>query len=292
MPGCSVGREVRLDGRPPRGLGGQRAARGDLHEVRRAGAVRVDVPGEVGNTLRFDVREERGREGDVCGRGPGVRATVLADDHRNVGLRVAGRHRRIAMVLVDDVVVRERRRVVEADATRPVVALHRHEVVRHAEAILLGSDDAHRVAHRRAERRVGRLVAAGLVGETEDHEARAREGGDEPLVHGVGAGRIRGRVGSGRAIGRDAGRLCVAVGRVLSDHRPVATERHQHVDARMRADGIDDARHRRRVLGWVVEPADELIAVHRERDPDEARLPARDQVRDDRLGRCAGRRHP
>ena len=210
---------------------------------------------------------------------------VLADDHRQRGrvLVVARRLARstwVVVELVDDVVVRDRRRGrrVELEIGRVPVSLHADEVVGNAELVLLGPNRPDRVVHGGGDRVVRPRVAAGFVGEPEDDEAILRERVDQGGVHCVGPGGEHVRVRSRLRVRRDARRLGVA--RVAEDHRLIAAEREKDVDAGILSDGLDDVRDRRLVLRGIGEPAHFRKAVHRQRVADEARLPARDETHD------------
>src|SRR5260221_1117419 len=93
-----MGQQVALDDRPPSGRHEIGRALVHVEEVRRAVAVRVEVPGEIGYLLGLEVCVEGGRR-------TARQASVLADDDRNVRVCVRARGGRIAVDFVDDVVV-------------------------------------------------------------------------------------------------------------------------------------------------------------------------------------------
>ena len=120
-----------------------------------------------------------------------------------------------------------------------------------------------------------------------------RERVDERLVESVGPRRVGGRAGRRGAVGGQPGRLGVAVRRVLPDHRGVAPKRHEHVHAGVTPERADDVGHRRLVLRGVGQPAHRrAVAIHRERHPEERRLPAAEERRHLGLERLVRVGHP
>ena len=117
MRSVGVGQKVVLDNRAPGRWYQIRCALIDREQVWRAIAIRIEIPGEVGDLLGLEIRVKGGKSA-------GGETPVFAEDDWDIGERVRASARRITVDLVHDIVVRQGSRRIKADVASPAIALN------------------------------------------------------------------------------------------------------------------------------------------------------------------------